>query len=176
MKKIFIVILCFFLSACQKTTSYTITETKNLKIERDTIFEIEDDIISDCSVFDIDDNYVYLKANNKNNKTYEFYRLNKNNNLEHIYSYSYLKDGDSFLSLIGLISNENLYVIANNFNANTSKILKINNKKEQVLYENNSLLWVIYSNDDYLLIDEMINIGNKYNESYQQNYKYSKFY
>ena len=175
MKKILIVIMCLFLTACQQIRSQKINEVNDLKIERNDLFEANVDRLSDYDVFDIDKNYAYLKNHDEAKNLYEFYRLDKNNNLDCIFSYDYSNVEDDLLSLRGIISRGELYITINNFEDNTSKILKINNQKEQVIYENNNLLWILYNNEDYFLVDETINVGNVESQSYKQSYKYSIF-
>ena len=175
MKKILIVMLCLFLTACQQIRIQNINEISDLKIEIHDLFEVNVDSLSNYDVFDIDENYAYLKVHNKAAKLYEFYRLDKNKHLDCMFSYSYSNIEDDLLSVRGIISNGELYLIINNFENNTSKILKVNNHKEQVIYENNSLLWVLYNNEDYFIVDESTDIGNTSSEYYKQCYKYSKF-
>lgn len=175
MKKIFILFLCFMLVACQRVTSYEINPTDELKIERSVLFETNTDIISDAAVFDVDDHYAYLKVQDQDNQLYEFYRLDKDQHLELMFTYPYTKDMESLLSLSGFISKGELYVAENNFYENSSRILKINDQKEQVLYEHDGLLWIIYHNEDSFLVEEMVNNKNSHSQSYQQDYKYLKF-
>lgn len=175
MKKILFVILCLFLTACQQIGLQNIKEINDLKIERNDLFEANMGSLSDYDVFEIDENYAYLKYHNKEKKLYEFYRLDKNNNLECMFSYAYSNVEDDLLSIRGIISKGELYITINNFEDTTSKILKIKDQKEQVIYENNNLLWILYNNEDYFLVDETINVGNVESQSYKQSYKYSRF-
>lgn len=168
MKKIIIFVLALLLTACSHISKTPLTNVKNINLTREKIIEISDDFNEynkEISVIEITNQYVYLTVHVEFKREHRFYRIDNNNNLEHIYTYKYgLWDTNHFLD--SNIYNDQIILSLTYPGAQKTKIMRVKDNELETIYEVDASIFNSRIYNQYLYFNENIE-GPKTDKQYE---------
>ena len=175
MKKFIILILTLLLTGCGTTpvSKTPLTAVKEIDLTREKIMEISDDFNEynkDIRIIDINDDYVYLTVHVEFKREHQFYRIDKNNNIESIYTYKYsLWDSNHYID--SNIYNNQIILSVTYPGLQKSQIMKVKDNELETIYEVDGEIYNSKIYDNFLFFTEDIE-GDKTDKEYEVKLNY----
>lgn len=157
MKKIIIFVLALLLTACGNVSKTPLTKVNGLKTEKEVLYEIDNNFNVDnesIDVFDIDDQYAYIRIWDFVNKKYDFYRYDDKLELMYRYDYSYIKYPSQIPSVGYVIDNGQLIMSICHIDRDRTytEIFKVSNNTAHKFYELDARIHNLQIKNDRLFV------------------------
>lgn len=167
MKKIIIIVMCLLICACSPSTPI---EVQTVNLLKNKLFEIDIDTNLErytkdfeytTNIIYVNDQYVYFRVQDEKKRCYQFYKQDKNNKTTLIYQFNYDRLQEELHSLYARVIHDKLLLgFVDHIQLHT-KIILIDDEKVLTLYDNDCRTWIMCADDNYLILNETSNQGNK---------------